>query len=660
MQGSLNGTLNAFVTEIMAGASSLGFSTYLGGSGQDGAFGLALDGSENIYITGAATSTDFPTYIPIQSSLNGSQNAFVAKLNAGGGSLAYSTYLGGSGSDNGNGIGVDSNGNAYVVGFTSSTDFPTQFPLQASLAGTNNAFVTGINSAGTAWIYSTYLGGNGTDSGTAIAVDPSGDAFVTGYTNSTNFPTQNAFQSTLTNNLDDIFVTEINPTGSAMVYSTYLGGSSSTYGDQAYGIAVDPSGDAYVTGYTSSSDFPTQNPVQPNMVSGAPVNAFVSEFGPGGTALLFSTFLGGSGGEQGYAIAVDGTNDCYVTGYTYSTDFPTTTNPLQPANAGVPDAFIFEISQPSPTPTPTPTDTATNTLTGTPTNTPTITNTPTNSATTTSSFTPTYTATGTMTGTPTNSSTLTVTPTITNTPTNSGTATLTSTPTNTGTNSSTYTPSGTPTLTDSPTITNTPTNSATLTSSSTATNTATNTMTGTPTSTATTTFTFTDSFTPTQTPTSTYSSTPTSTFTNTATPTKTWTSTYTFTGTPTSTFTNTFTYTFTPTITYTPTSTPTETLSPTMTPPLYSIPVIYPNPADGTVPVRLRPPAFFGVSDVKVQIFTLAYRKVQETFYPRITSGTDCLLPLVDKWGKPLADGLYYVVVHTSQGRTIGKLLVLR
>ncbi len=228
--------------------------------------------------------------------------------------LTYSTYLGGSGNlDEGVGIAVDSSGNAYVTGVTNSTNFPTLNPIQATCGscagGGTNAFVTKINSAGTALVYSTYLGGSGNlDEGDGIAVDSSGNAYVTGVTNSTNFPTVNAFQPALKGS-DDAFVTKLNAAGSALVYSTYLGGSSLDGGD---GIAVDSSGSAYVTGFTYSTDFPTANPFQAALGGSTARNAFVTKFNAAGSALVYSTYLGGSGFDDGLGIAIDSSGNAYV------------------------------------------------------------------------------------------------------------------------------------------------------------------------------------------------------------------------------------------------------------------------------------------------------------------------------------------------------------
>ena len=278
-QTSIGGIIgNAFVTKINASGSALVYSTYLGGSGGDSGFGIAVDGSGNAYVTGDTESTNFPTANALQPTFGGGQiDAFVTKINPSGSALGYSTYLGGSGADDGFGIAVDGLGNAYVTGTTESTNFPTANALQPTSGGSYDAFVTKINASGSALVYSTYLGGSGGDSGFGIAVDGSGNAYVTGDTESTNFPTANALQPTFDGGLGDAFVTEIDASGSALVYSTYLGGST---GDLAAGIAVDASSNAYVTGFTISTNFPTTAGAFQTNIGGFNGNAFVTKIGP--------------------------------------------------------------------------------------------------------------------------------------------------------------------------------------------------------------------------------------------------------------------------------------------------------------------------------------------------------------------------------------------
>ena len=339
--------IDAFVTKLSAAGSTLVYSTYLGGSNIDQGFGITADGTGNAYVTGRTRSTNFPTANALQPTFGGGAfpyDAFVTKLNAAGSTLLYSTYLGGSGDDSGFGIAVDSAGNAYVTGDTSSTNFPTANALQPTLGGTADAFVTKLNAAGSTLLYSTYLGGSSGDQGLGIAVDSAGNAYVTGGTNSTNFPTVNALQPT-TGDTADAFVTKLNAAGSTLLYSTYLGGSS---GDQGYDIAVDSAGNAYVTGFTSSTNFPIANALQPTFGGGTIIyssDAFVTKLNAAGSTLLYSTYLGGRGDDWGRGIAADGTGNAYVTGDTYSTDFPTV-NALQPAFGGgftLNDAFVAKI-----------------------------------------------------------------------------------------------------------------------------------------------------------------------------------------------------------------------------------------------------------------------------------------------------------------------------
>jgi uncharacterized protein (TIGR03437 family) len=323
------------------------YSTFLGGSACDncGAFGIAVDSYGNAYVTGKTTATDLATVSPLQRASGGGFDVFVAKLNATGSALVYSTYLGGNGDDRAGGIAVDSFGNAYVTGTTGSTNFPTASPLQATYGGGGDAFVAKLNAAGSALVYSTYLGGYGSDQGFGIAVDSFGNAYVTGIT-SGNFPTASPFQASHGGGGPETFVAKLNAAGSALVYSTYLGGSGEDYGD---GIAVDSSGNAYVTGWTNSTNFPTANALQAAFggvsSTGYPYgDAFVSKLNQAGSALVYSTYLGGSGGDEGHSIAVDSAGSAYVTGWTNSTNFPTA-SPLQPTYRGSwSNAFVAKLN----------------------------------------------------------------------------------------------------------------------------------------------------------------------------------------------------------------------------------------------------------------------------------------------------------------------------
>jgi len=266
-QPTLAGGYNGFVTCLDPGGQPL-YSTYLGGSNTDEVHGLAVDPLGHAYVTGDTNSSDFPTQGAFQAKLPGIESVFVTSLDAAG-QLVYSTYLGGSAADFGVGIAVDQSGQAYVAGTTYSADFPTQGAFQAKLAGSANAFVTSLDSAGRL-VYSTYLGGSNTDSAFSVAVDPFGHVYVTGPTNSVDFPTLGAFQPTYGGGLYDAFVTSLDMAGQ-LVYSSYLGGRSEDYGN---GIAVDQLGRAYVTGSTGSADFPTQSAYQPSLAGIQ--NAFVT------------------------------------------------------------------------------------------------------------------------------------------------------------------------------------------------------------------------------------------------------------------------------------------------------------------------------------------------------------------------------------------------
>ncbi|MCP4584187.1 MAG: T9SS type A sorting domain-containing protein [candidate division Zixibacteria bacterium] len=325
------GGCDAFVTKLSPEGSSLVYSTYLGGNEEDVAWGIAVDSSGCAYIAGRTYSTDFPTLNPYQTDQGGC-DAFVTKLSPEGNSLVYSTYLGGDGEDRSFGITVDSSGCAYITGRTYSTDFPTINPYQTNQGGCD-AFVTKLSSGGNSLFYSTYIGGNSEDVGDDIAIDSSGSAYITGYTNSSNFPTLYAYQTD--QGSCDAFVTRLVSDGNDLVYSTYLGGDN---WDQCRGIAVDGSGSAYVAGFTYSADFPTLNPYQTDQ---AERDAVVTKFSSSGT-LVYSTYLGGNSNDVGNDIAVDDSGYAYITGWTVSGDFPTL-NPYQ-VYQGDYDIIIVKLS----------------------------------------------------------------------------------------------------------------------------------------------------------------------------------------------------------------------------------------------------------------------------------------------------------------------------
>jgi hypothetical protein len=260
--GSFNGAIDAFVARLSPAGNSLVYSSYLGGSGQDYGAAIAIDGVGGAYVTGKTDSPDMPTVNPFSSSLTGYEDAFVTKVSPGGNSLAYSTYLGGSDNEFGYGIAADRVGSAYLTGWTSSSDFPTVTPFSGSTGGYGDAFVTKLSPAGNSLEYSTYLGGSGRDEGDGIVVDATGSAYVTGNTGSPDFPTANPYSGTF-GGYGDTFVTKLSPGGNTLAYSTYLGNSFGR------GIAVDGEGSAYVTGQTFSPDFPTVAPFDGSLKGGS-------------------------------------------------------------------------------------------------------------------------------------------------------------------------------------------------------------------------------------------------------------------------------------------------------------------------------------------------------------------------------------------------------
>jgi hypothetical protein len=341
---TLRGFFAAYVTKLNPDGNALVYSTYLSSSSgfdANGGSSITVDTSGNAYVTGVVSLGDFPTTPgAFQTTPLGGVDAFVTKLNPNGSNLIYSTYLGGSSSDSGSGIAVDTSGNAYVTGTTQSTDFSTTpGAFQTTLKGSGDAFVTKLNPAGSALIYSTYLGGSDSDNGNGIVVDTSGNAYVTGRAESTDFPTTpGAFQTTLKGS-GDAFVTKLNPAGSDLIYSTYLGGSSSDNGSD---IAIDTSDNAYVTGTTQSTDFPTTPGAFQTTLKGSG-DAFVTKLNPAGSALVYSTYLGGSDSDNGTGIVVDASGNAYVTGVSESTDFPITPNAFQTALQGEENAFIAKL-----------------------------------------------------------------------------------------------------------------------------------------------------------------------------------------------------------------------------------------------------------------------------------------------------------------------------
>jgi hypothetical protein len=375
------GYTDAFVAKLTPDGSGLVYSTYLGGGDTDEALGIAIDASGAAYVTGHTSSTNvvckgialplacctgfhagtcsFPTTAGAFQTANNAAatagaNAFVTKLKPDGSGLLYSTYLGGSHGDGATGIAVDATGHAYVTGSSTSGDFPTtpgafQTTKPSEFSIWDTPFVTKLKADGSGLIYSTYVGGSQPDDVAAIAVDASGDAYVTGTATSTDFPTTaGAFQTT-NHSVDyyNIFVAKMNVDGTGLIYSTYLGGTDGE--EQGFAVAVGDSGHAYVTGRTNSGDFPTTADALQSSLRSAGWNAFVTKLRADGSGLVYSTYMGGTGanpGDYGFGIAVDAEGSAYVTGLTDSGDFPTTSGAAQTTEAGGSDAFVTKLSVP--------------------------------------------------------------------------------------------------------------------------------------------------------------------------------------------------------------------------------------------------------------------------------------------------------------------------
>ncbi|MFC2173384.1 SBBP repeat-containing protein [Acidobacteriota bacterium] len=331
------GCSDAFVVKFDANGA-LVYSTYLGGSQDSGpcpetAEGVAVDVDGQVYVTGVACSPDFPIQSAWQPTIGGRCDAFVTKIDSTGQRLVYSTFLGGSVTDAGEGMAIDASGNAYVVGYTRGDDFPTLNALQPSWGGgPTDAFLTKLDAAGMA-VFSTFIGGIGGEYAESVAVDSGGSAVVAGWTVSPDFPLMNPFQGSVGGGYD-AFVTKVDPAGTGLVFSTFLGGTSE---DRACGVAVDVSSAAInVVGYTSSADFPVVRAIQGGL-RGA-LDGFVSKFDASG-GLIYSTYLGGTAEEGLGGVAVDPSGNTFVMGWGDSTDYPTA-SPVQPASGGGNDILV--------------------------------------------------------------------------------------------------------------------------------------------------------------------------------------------------------------------------------------------------------------------------------------------------------------------------------
>jgi|GEM_PF-1531650 len=347
------GEYDAWVAKISPDGSQLLYSTYFGGSDNDAAFGIAVDGTGNLYIVGGTRSTDdFPvTSGVVQQSNQGETDAWIARIDptqVGFPSIIWAGFWGGSSTERANGVALDAAGNVYMTGLTKSTEseWAAANGFQSTYqGGVSDGFLVGFNSSGTNIVYSTYLGGSAEDRGNGVAVDPNGFVYVVGQTSSATFPTRAGFQTAYGGGAYDAFVMKIDPTqqgDASLVYSTFLGGNGV---DPGNGLSVTVGGQVYVVGTTTSSNFPVSlDAFQASPAGGSDV--FIAKIDPNqadAASLIYASYLGGSGSDEGLAIAADSAGNAYVTGRTFSTDFPVV-GPFQPGTAGSFDAFVAQIA----------------------------------------------------------------------------------------------------------------------------------------------------------------------------------------------------------------------------------------------------------------------------------------------------------------------------
>jgi hypothetical protein len=333
---------DAFIAKLSSTGSTLLWSTFLGGSSPDVSTDLALDAAGNPVLTGYTSSTDFPTTSgAYDGSRNGLHDAFVTKLSSTGSELFLSSFLGGTLGDTGYALALDSTGNVVVTGATASTDFPTTpGTYDTSFNGNVDVFVTKLSSTGSALLWSTFLGGSNADWAHALALDFSGNPVLTGYTPSADFPTTPGAYDASSNGTNDVFVTKLSSTGSALLWSTFLGDSLR---DEGLDIALDSSGNPVLTGWTESSNFPTTPGAYDTSYNGA-VDVFVTKLSSTGSELLWSTFLGGSDGDEGSTLALDSSECPVLTGFTGSIDFPTTPGAFDTSYNDGADVFVAKLS----------------------------------------------------------------------------------------------------------------------------------------------------------------------------------------------------------------------------------------------------------------------------------------------------------------------------
>ncbi|MBI5267469.1 MAG: SBBP repeat-containing protein, partial [candidate division Zixibacteria bacterium] len=315
----------------------LTYSTYLGGAGNDIGRGIVADSNGAAFIIGQTESVDFPTIGAYDASQNGSNDVFITKLSANGQYIEFSTFIGGAGSDDGTSIALTPSGKIVIAGHTMSTDFPALGAFDLTPNGGTDAFVAELVAAGNSLVYAGYLGGSGDDRAWAVACDTAGRVYLAGETSSPDLPSPSGYDAGLGGTLDG-FVARVSTSGASLEYGSYLGGSDF---DGIYGIAVDKAGSAYLAGFTNSSNFPTVSAYDPTANFGYDV--FVAKLSPSGGSLTYGTFLGGTGDEWAFGIALDGSNNMFITGLTTSNLFPAV-NAFDPSFNGIFDAFVTQIA----------------------------------------------------------------------------------------------------------------------------------------------------------------------------------------------------------------------------------------------------------------------------------------------------------------------------
>ncbi len=339
------GSYDVFVCKLSADGSTLVYSTFIGGSKDERGNSIAIDVGGNAYITGYTQSENFTTTTGVFDEIyNGRSDVFVCKLSADGSTLVYSTFIGGNESENGYSIAVDSDGIAYITGRTESSDFTTTTGAFDEIfnGGSYDVFVCKLSADGSNLVYSTFIGGDESESGYSIAIDTDGSAYITGFTKSENFiTTTGAFDETHNGGPEDVFVCKLSADGSTLLYSTYIGGISA---DEGHSIAIGLDGIAYITGRTESSDFTTTTGAFDEIFNEGNCDVFVCKLSADGSTLLYSTYIGGISDDEGDSVSVDVGGNAYITGNTYSTNFPTTTGAFDETKDGSYEVFVCKLS----------------------------------------------------------------------------------------------------------------------------------------------------------------------------------------------------------------------------------------------------------------------------------------------------------------------------